>query len=142
MSTPLKQYRFGVLGLSVFENSTTRDGMPSSWLETVLSRRFKDPVTGEWKSTSVSLTPSEIPIVIRLLQIGHDDVLIAESGEPSEDLIARLGGSRKATRSSRRNGAAASPGGPAPRSNVVPKALEQPLPPRPPAVLPTAAPLK
>lgn len=66
MNKPIAKRELGHLSVAVWANERQDDG--GAFRSVSLSRRYYDRQSGEWKSTSVSLNPADVPTVIRLLQ--------------------------------------------------------------------------
>ena len=65
MNKPIANRELGHLSVAVWSNG--RDESGTTFRSVSLTRRYYDRQSGEWKSTSVSLNPADVPTVVRLL---------------------------------------------------------------------------
>ncbi|MEZ6055495.1 MAG: hypothetical protein R3C01_02200 [Planctomycetaceae bacterium] len=66
MNKPIAKRELGHLSVAVWANEREEQG--TTFRSVSLSRRYYDRQGGEWKSTTVSLNPADVPTVVRLLQ--------------------------------------------------------------------------
>ena len=78
MKSPEKTFRIGLVSASIFVNDIEVDGKPRQILTANLQRRYRDPVDGEWKS-STSFSLAELPQAITALQLAMNFVAQQEA---------------------------------------------------------------
>ena len=65
MSLPIMKRELGHLSVAVWNNQ--RDEGDGTFQSVSISRRYFDRKEGEWKSSSVSLNPADVPVITLLL---------------------------------------------------------------------------
>lgn len=76
---PLKSFRTGALSVSIWENeSLGEDGQPRSYKTVSFERRYKDPKSGEWKSSN-SLRINDLPKASLILQKAYEYLILTET---------------------------------------------------------------
>lgn len=75
---PVKSFRSGAIGVSIWENETiSPEGVPTSYKTVSFDRRYKDK-NGEWKSTN-SLRANDLPKAVLILQKAYEYLVLTES---------------------------------------------------------------
>lgn len=80
MTAPIVRRRLGHLSVSVFGSERSESGTPLQSIS--IARRYFDRSDEEWKTTSVSLNPADLPAVGVLLQ-NVQKWLIEQNQEPT-----------------------------------------------------------
>jgi len=76
---PLKSFRTGALSVSIWENEILgEDGQPRSYKTVSFERRYKDPKSGEWKSSN-SLRVNDLPKATLILQKAYEYLILTET---------------------------------------------------------------
>ena len=76
--TPVKKIRVGSISCALWKNEINVNGTTKTLLRATLDRRYKDPKTGEWKSSG-SFSRSDIPLCVFVLQKAFE-VMVGEQG--------------------------------------------------------------
>ncbi|MCA8997698.1 MAG: hypothetical protein KDA80_11950 [Planctomycetaceae bacterium] len=80
---PIQKAQLGPLSVAVFENSRESDAAPVRSVS--IAKRYFDRSAEEWKTTSVSLNPADVPAVIELMKsIQSWLISIPEVNRPGE----------------------------------------------------------
>lgn len=74
---PLVNFKAGVIQVALWRNEREVNGTPFVFIETTLSRQYKDK-EGNWKATH-SLRVNDIPKAIMLLQKAYEHIIMAEN---------------------------------------------------------------
>ena len=83
-NAPVKSLRAGALQVAVWENETlSEDGQPRSYRTVSFDRRYKDPKTGEWKSSN-QLRVNDLPKAALLLTKAYEYLVLTGEEEHSE----------------------------------------------------------
>ena len=89
---PVKKIRVSNISCALWENEINVNGTTKTLLRATLDRRYKDPKTGEWKSSG-SYGRNDIPICVYVLQkafeamIGEQGTNSDSNGEVEEEVI-------------------------------------------------------
>ncbi|MBN2059245.1 MAG: hypothetical protein JW882_02405 [Deltaproteobacteria bacterium] len=79
MAQPIKKFKCGSCEVSIFENSTLKDGKKVKTKKASFQKRYKD-AEGEWKSTT-SLDANDIPKAELVLNEAYKFLVLEKDGE-------------------------------------------------------------
>lgn len=83
MAAPIYRRQLGHLSVAVFENERQGDASPARTVS--VARRYFDRQTEEWKTSSVSLNPADVPAISRLLATAETWLLEQSGNHVSTD---------------------------------------------------------
>lgn len=83
MAAPVFKRQLGHLSVAVFENERQGDAPPARSIS--IARRYFERQAEEWKTSSVSLNPADVPAISRLLQSVELWLLEGGNGSPGAE---------------------------------------------------------
>ncbi len=81
---PIKSFRSGAIQVAIWENEATgRDGQQGTYNTVSFERRYKDPKSGDWKSTN-QLRINDLPKAALILSKAYEYLVLAAGSDEEE----------------------------------------------------------
>ena len=81
---PAKIYRVGTTKAAIWHNQVKRDGKIVTQHSIKVQKSYQDSKTDNWVNMEINLFPSEIPVIILVLQKAYEECLLRENEENSD----------------------------------------------------------